>query len=198
VPPVPITVDHIKRVKEDLQEPPEDKLIRLMKDYGLNKKLATQILNSDYSEVFEAVTHSTKVSASFIAATLTETFKSMQRDGVDLNLLSEDKIRALFILIDSGVVAKEAIPEILTWMVKNKEAELDDAVNALDLKMVSEKEIEAIVERVIKDYEALIQERKADALSPLMGVIMRELRGKADAEWISQLLKRRINEMSTD
>lgn len=196
VPPVPITDDHLTRIKEDLPESPEVKLVHLMKDYNLNMKLAAQILNSDYIEVFETVARTTKVSSSFIAATLTETFKSMQREGVDITLLSEDKIRDLFILIDSRIVAKEAISEILTWMVKHEGAELNDAVEALSLRMVSEKEIKVLVDRVIRNNESLIQERKADALSPLMGIIMKELRGKADAKWISQLLKRRIVETS--
>jgi glutamyl-tRNA(Gln) amidotransferase subunit E len=196
VPPVPITADLLKRIEGRLPEPPEIQLSRLMEDHGLNRKLATQVLNSDYREVFEALASMTRVAPSFIAATLTETFKSMRREGVDVSLLTEGLIKDVFILVDSGIVAKEAIQEILTWMARHDGAELEDAVEELDLRMISEGESEAIVERIIKDNEALIEELKADALGPLMGIIMKKLRGKADAKWVSQLIKRRIKEMS--
>lgn len=192
VPPVPITRDHLKRLKETLPESPEVRLSHLMKKYGLNKKLAAQVLISDYSEVFETVASTTRISPSFIAATLTETFRSMQRDSIDVNILSEEVIQDLFSFIDSGNVAKEAIPKLLVWMVKHENVALDDAVKALGLRMVTEKKLKEIVDRVVRDNEDLILERRVAALGPLMGIIMKELRGKADAKKISQLLKNGI------
>ena len=118
-----------------------------------------------------------------------KTFRSMKRDGIDLHILSEDVIQDLFSFIDSGNVAKEAIPELLVWMVKHENMVLNDAVKALGLRMVTEKKLREIVDRVIRDNEDLILERRVTALGPLMGIIMKELRGKADAEKISQLLK---------
>ena len=192
--PVPITRDYLKRLKETLPESLEVRLSNLRKKYGLNEKLATKILISDYSEIFETVANTTKISPSFIAATLTETFRSMQRDGIDVNILSEDVIQDLFSFINSGNVAKEAIPELLIWLVKHDTVDLAEAIKALGLKMVTEKELKEIVDRVIRDNEDFILKRRVTALGPLMGIIMKELRGKADAEKISQLLKNGIEE----
>jgi glutamyl-tRNA(Gln) amidotransferase subunit E len=194
VPPVPITPDHLKRIKATLPESPEVRLSYLMKKYALNKKLAAQVLISDYSEVFETIASTTGISPSFIAATLTETFKNMQRDGMAVNNLSEEIIHDLFSVIDSGNVTKEAIPQLLVWMVKHENASLDDAVKALGLRMVTEKKLKEIVDRIVRDYEDLILERKGSALGPLMGIIMKRLRGKADAQKISKLLKKGIEE----
>ena len=195
VPPVPITKEYLKRLKETLPESLEVRLSNLMKKYGLNKKLADQVLISDYSEVFETIASTTRISPSFIAATLTETFRSMQRDSIDVNILSEEIIQDLFSFIDSGNVAKEAIPEILVWMVKHEDVTLDDAIKALGLRMVTEKKLKEIVDRVVRDNEDLILKRRVTALGPLMGIIMKELRGKADAEKISKLLKNGIEVM---
>jgi glutamyl-tRNA(Gln) amidotransferase subunit E len=118
----------------------------------------------------------------------------MQRDNLDVNLLSEDVIQDLFSFIDSGTVAKEAIPKLLVWMIKNESVTLTDAVKALGLRMVTEQKLKEIIDRVIKDNEDLILKRRVTALGPLMGIIMKELRGKADAEKISQLLKHGIEE----
>ncbi|MFH0897590.1 MAG: Glu-tRNA(Gln) amidotransferase subunit GatE [Candidatus Bathyarchaeota archaeon] len=192
IPPVPITMGLLKKIRESLPEPLETKLTRLMNDYGLNRKLASQVLNSDYYDVLEKIVLQTKISASFIAATLTETFKNMERRGIDVNLLSENLIEGAFTLADSGTVAKEAIPEILTWMIKHEGIELNDAVEVLGLGMASEEELAKIVDRVVKENAGLIQERKINALGPLMGVVMKDLRGKIDAKKVSQLIKKRI------
>lgn len=195
VPPVPITAEFLRRIMGRLPEPPEVKLSRLMKEYGLNGKLAAQLLNSDYCHVFEDVARKTKVTSSFIAATLTETFKDMQRKGVDVSLLSESLVEDVFALVDAGVIAKEAIPEVLAWVVGHEGTDLKDAVSALGLGMVSEEELAAIVEKVVKENEALIRQRGASALGPLMGTLMKELRGKVDAKRVSQLIKKMVEEM---
>ena len=197
VPPVPITKDHLKRLKANLPESPEIKRAHLMKKYRLNKKLASQILDSDYSDVFETVATTTSMSPSFIAATVTETFKSLQREGIDVSVLSDETIQDLFSFVASGNVAKEAIPELLVWMVKHETTTLEDAAQALGLKMIPELKLKEIVDRVVRENEALILERKGAALGPLMGMLMRDLRGKADAEKISQLVKNGIDQTLT-
>ena len=196
VPPVQITSERLEEVKSRLPDPPEVKLARLMKDYGLNRKLAAQLLGSDYCNLFEAVAFRAKVAASFIAATLTETFKGLERAGVEVSALPDSLIEGAFELVDSGVVAKEAVPDVLAWMFKHEGARLDEAVEALGLKMISERELEAIVERVVSGNEALIKGCGMGALGPLMGVIMKELRGKVDARKVSQLLEDKIREMA--
>jgi glutamyl-tRNA(Gln) amidotransferase subunit E len=194
VPPVPITQTQLKRIKETLPEAPEVRLSHLMKKYTLNEKLAAQVLISDYNELFETVASTTQISPSFIAATLTETFKSMQRDGIDVTVFSDAIIQELFSYIDSGIIAKEAIPELLIWMINHANASLDAAVGALGLKMITEKQMQAFVDRIVKDQETLILDRKGAALGPLMGIIMKEFRGKVDAEKISKLLRKGIEE----
>lgn len=192
IPPVSITASRLKKIRELLPEPLESKLARMMEDYKLNEKLSSQLLNSDYCNLFEVVAQRTQIAAPFLAATLTETLKGIEREGVDLSLLSQNVIEEIFVLVDSKVVAKEAIPEILVWMVEHLDSTLEEAVEALSLKMVSEKELVAIVDKVVRDNEDLIRERNVNALSPLMGTIMIELRGKIDAKKVSQLILEKI------
>ena len=196
VPPVPITAERLKRIRDGLPEPPEVRLTRLMKDYELNETLAAKVLNSDYYGLFEVLAHKTRVATSFIAATLTETLKGMEREGIEVSLLSDSLIEEVFTLVDLGVVAKEAIPDILAWMVKHEGAKLDDVVEVLGLRMISEKELAALVERVVRENDALVKERKLGALGPLMGILMKELRGRVDARKVSQLIEKRIREIS--
>lgn len=194
VSPVSITDELLGRLRKNLPEPPDVKLSRLMENYHLNKKLATQLLNSDYCNVFETVANETKVSTSFIAAMLTETFKDMDRKGIDVGLLSEGLIKDVFSLVDHGKVAKEAIPEIFNWIIEHEEEKLDNIVEMLGLKMIHSSDLKRIVEKVVEENENIIRERGISALSPLMGIVMKELRGKTDAKEVSQLLKIKIEE----
>lgn len=57
----------------------------MMREYGLNDKLATQLVNSGYDDLFERIAGETGVATSFVAATLTETLKSLGGRGLRLN-----------------------------------------------------------------------------------------------------------------
>lgn len=194
VPPVPVTAERLTRIKQRLPELPEAMISRFMLDYDLNQKLAAQLMNSDYLEVFETIVHTMKVAPSFVAATLTETLKGLKREGVEVELISDSLIEELFKMVDSNMVAKEAAPEILAWMTKHKEARLEEAVEALGFRMISGEQLEELVSKTIRDNEGLIRERKSAALGPLMGIVMKEVRGKVDAKMVSHLLMKRIEE----
>ena len=50
----------------------EDAVTTLVDKYGLNKKLAQQVFDSNYFELFEKIANSTKIEPTFIASKLTE------------------------------------------------------------------------------------------------------------------------------
>jgi len=194
VPPVVITQNLLKQVQGNIPEFPEVKMARLIREHGLNEKLANQVLNSEYCEVFEKISRKTRIPASIIAATLTETFKDMSRHEIDLDKLKKSTIEEIFDRVDAGIIAKEAIPEVITLMVKNRDAKIDEVISSLDMKMVSEAAQIKIVEKIVEENVTLIQEKGTNAFGALMGIIMKDLRGKADAKMISNILKEKIEE----
>jgi glutamyl-tRNA(Gln) amidotransferase subunit E len=194
VPPVPVTSIQLSAIKNTLPENPETQLNRLMETYNLNRKLALQLQNADFSRIFEVIARRTDVATSFIAATLTETLKSMKRQGIDVNRISDELIVKVFDIVDTKVVTQEAIPELFVWMIEHKEATLKDAVQALSLHAVSEETLVDLIEKVVKENEALINKRGYAAFSPLMGELMAGQRGKIDARKASRLLKKKIKQ----
>jgi glutamyl-tRNA(Gln) amidotransferase subunit E len=195
VPPVPVTSTQLSTINNNLPEHPEVQLNRLMKNYNLNRKLALQLQNSEFVRIFEVIAGRTTIAASFIAATLTETLKSMKREGVNVNLISHKLIVKVFELVDKKVVAQEAIPDLLVWMVNHTDAILTEAVQALGLHVVSEEMLIDLIEKVVQENEAIIKKRGQAAFSPLMGDLMAGQRGKIDARKASQLLKKKINQI---
>jgi glutamyl-tRNA(Gln) amidotransferase subunit E len=195
IPPTKITRDYIKEVSSRLPELPEQKLERLMKDYGLNQKLAKQILDSEYSELFEVIVKETSVSSTTVAAFLTETLKALKRDGVQIEKVSENKMREIFRSISSGKLTKEALPEIFSWLSKHEDKGLQEAIDSLGLKVISEEELENIVDNAIENNKDLIERSGAKAFGPLMSIVMKEVRGKASPNIVSELVKRKLEQL---
>ncbi len=188
-----ITAALVEDVRANLPEPAEKKLARLMKQYTLNEKLAKQIADSEYALVFEEIVRETGVAASTVSAFLTETVKSLKRDGVAVENVNEAQIKALFAAVGSGTLAKEAVAEVFSWLSKNEGKTVQDATTALGLKMFTEADLEPIVDRIIAANKPAIEKNGKGAFGMLMGVVMKEVRGKANPELVSKILKQKLS-----
>jgi glutamyl-tRNA(Gln) amidotransferase subunit E len=192
IPPIQITEDYVRKVSLHMPENPEQKLERLIKVYKLNQKLAKQIFDSEYGELFETIVKESNVSPTTVAAFMTETTKALKRDGVSVEKVSEDQIREIFKAVSSGGLTKEAIPEIVSWLSRHEDSTVENAIDRIGLKMLSSEELEKIVDSVIERNRSLIEERGANAFGPLIGMVMKEVRGKANAALVSELVKKRL------
>lgn len=192
VPPIQVTKEYLDELGGRLPELPEQLMKRLMTDYGLNSKLAKQVLDSDYLELFEGLAKANAVSVTVIAVALTETLKALKRDGVKVEAISDVQFNEMFRLIGSGKTAKESIPEILGWLADNEGAAVCDAVECLGLSMMTPKEVEALVDDVIAKNSEFIQQRGKGAFGAVMGMVMKKARGRVNAEVVSEVLKKRL------
>jgi len=194
VPPIQLSREHLEELRARLPELPEQRMKRLMRQYGLNVKLARQVLDSEYADLFEAMARETGVSPTVIAVALTETMKALRREGVEVERVSDEQIRELFQLLDAEKTAKEAIPDIVTWLSKHEGATAKEAVESLGLTMISPRELEAMIDGLVKENRSLIEARRMDALGSLMGMIMKKVRGRVKAELVNEALKRKLEE----
>jgi len=192
VPPIGITGDYIKQLRSRLPEPPEKMVQRLVKNYGLNDKLSRQIQDSEYLNLFEEIARKTGVSSTFIAVAFTETFKALKRDGVEVGKVSDDQLMEVFQLVDAGKTPKEVVPNIISWLAQHEGSVPSEAVKALGLSMISEQELARIIDDIVSKNEEAVRERGADAFGFLMGLVMREYRGKVQSEQVSRALKEKL------
>ena len=193
IPPIRIDEEYLQELASKLPELPEEAVKRLMKEYNLNEKLANQLVDSEYLGLFEEIVRvSRRVSPRAVAATLTETFKALRRDGVDVGEVSDEQILEVFRLVDSGRTTKEAIPEIITWLSKHRGRSGEEAVEALGLTVISGDDLRALVDRVLQENAEVVRERGEGAFGFLMGYIMKRFRGRLDAKVVSELLRERL------
>ncbi len=192
IPPTLVTTEFVEKVRSNLPEPAEKKLSRLMKQYNLNEKLAKQLADSEYNLLFETIVKESGVAPSTVAVFLTETLKALKREGVQVESVDENQMKNIFKAVGSGELAKEAIADVFSWLSKHESKKVEDAVNALGLKMFSESELEPIITRVLEANKQSIDKLGKNAFGTIMGVVMREVRGKANPDLVSKLLQERL------
>jgi glutamyl-tRNA(Gln) amidotransferase subunit E len=188
VKPVKVTPGKLEELRAALPEMPEVRLRRFMKDYSLNEKLATQIVDSDYTGLFEELArggHSTTL----LAVTLTEDLTRLRRDGVPVEGLTDEALRDAFTLVKMGAATKESLPDVLAWLAENRGRKAREAVSALGLSMMTAEELTELINGVVEEKADLVAERGMRAVGPLMGVIMGQVRGRAKPQDVQRLLR---------
>jgi glutamyl-tRNA(Gln) amidotransferase subunit E len=192
IPPTLITAELVEKIRGNLPETAKKRRARWIKQYGLNDKLAKQLIDSEYDGLFEVIAKESGVSATTISVFLTESLKALKRDGVKTENVPDKQIKEIFQLVGRGELAKEAIPNVFSWLSENEAKTVPDTIEALGLKMLTHEELEQLVDRVIAENRQSVDQLGQKAFGMLMGVVMKEVRGKADPSVVGALLKERL------
>ena len=192
VAPVAVTSNRLTQIRQRLPELPEAKLEKFTAQFQLSDELARSMIGSLRIDLFERIATKHRNLAVVAAATLESTWRSLDREGVQVDDIPEAQIAALFDHLAEGRFAKEAIPDLLTWLAKNPQRPLDEAFQALDLGGFSRDKLAALVEEIVTANHALVVERHELAAGPLMGQVMKQARGRVDGKLVSELLEAAI------
>ncbi|MEM2214462.1 MAG: Glu-tRNA(Gln) amidotransferase subunit GatE [Candidatus Nezhaarchaeales archaeon] len=191
--PIIITRERLERLSSSLPEMPEQKLRRFIEEYGLSKDLALLMINSYRLDLFEKIVSAVpQVSPTLVATTLEYTWKSLKREGVSLDQIDEFKLLELFRIVGQGLIAKEAIPEVLRVIAENPNFSVVEAIEKLGFKAVSLDEVRSLVDRIIEENAVLIEGKGERAFKLVMGKVMSILRGKIDGKLVSDIVKERV------
>ncbi len=95
-------------------------------------------------------------------------------------------------MLEDGKIAKESIEIIFENIMSGKSKTAEEAMKNASIESVNEEEIEKIIVDIIEKNEGIIKNQKERAIGPLMGIVMKELRGKASGEIINSLLLKNI------
>jgi len=189
---ITVTPEWIERLRIGLPEMPEDKLKRFQRDYKLNEKLARQIVDSEYMVLFEELAGELGKQTTLMAVTLTEDLKKLQRDGVPVEVLTDDAIRVVFRAVASKLTVKESIPELLAWLAKNPGSSTQDAVKALGLGLLSREQLASLIDEKIGANMEMVRRMGEKASGLLMGMVMGEVRGRVNASEVQSMIAEKV------
>jgi glutamyl-tRNA(Gln) amidotransferase subunit E len=190
--PVKITQKRLRRIAKNMPETLDAKKNRFMKDYGLSEELASQIVNSLELDTFEHLITNIDIPPTLVAVTLGNTLVSLHRDGVPTANLGDDHFHQVFNAVALKRVSSEAIPTLLSHLANNPHVRLEDAISATGLGVIDEEEIEKILHNIVETKTDYILEQGDRAIGGLMGIAMKQLRGKVDGKTVKAILTKEV------
>ncbi len=177
----------LQELKKDLPLTVEERE-KLYKKHGLSEKLANEMKLSNHACFFESMLKK-GFNATTIAVFVLESLKKLERENIETQLLDYNKIEQIFEAQKKGIITKDVTEEIAKNWIKEPEQKLENIIRH-DAK--NSEEIETIVKKVVQKNSGLIKEKGMNALSALMGDVMKEMRGKASGKQIAELLKKEL------
>jgi glutamyl-tRNA(Gln) amidotransferase subunit E len=192
IPPIIITKEELTEAEKNIPKSWDESLLELQKKYELNSQLSEQIFDSRYIELFEKIIERIKINPTFVASILCSTITNLERNDLNSKLLTEENIIKSFQLLGEGKIAKESIEIIYESIMSGKSQTIDEALKNASIEAVDETKVEQIIIYIIEKNQEIIKNQKERSIGPLMGIVMKELRGKASGEIVNNLLLKNI------
>jgi glutamyl-tRNA(Gln) amidotransferase subunit E len=190
VPPIRVTAERLRRIREHLPERPDLTVARLAREYGIHEQQARQLAQEGSDAAFEMIAREFG-EAKLVASVLLYTFGELRREGLDVDGIPVDHLRELFSLLKAGRFAKEALPELVREMARTR-SRASEAMRVLGVTQMTRQDLESIVDEVLRAAEDLIASRGNAAERALMGQVMERVRGRADGKLVSEVLHERL------
>ena len=194
IPSISVLPEEIKLAKENIPKSWNDSIAEIQQKYSLNSQLSEQIFDSEYLELFEKICKNKKNSPNFVASILCSSITNLQRKGFDAILLKPEHIIESFELLASDKIPKESLEIIFESIMSGKSENVSIAMQSTDVSSMGEDELNDILDKIIQNNMDLVKERGENALVTLMGIAMKEVRGKASGKMVNALLRKKILE----
>ncbi len=188
VPPVKIT-DEMLDV--EIPELIEDRAKRYV-EMGLSEDLAWAIADSEYYDLFERFAK--VLQPTIVARVLHIIPAQLKKEGFNIDVLKKEHFKITLELIANGRIAKEGAEEILKEFCNNPNADVEDIL----AKMKAGEDLDSFIAKLVDEKVDLIKERGEKAFKPLMGLVMKEFRGKVDGKIVAEKLMKAIKEKMSE
>ena len=196
--PLEISQEKINVIKAEMYELPNEMKARLIKEFDLSSYdadgITSNIAVANYFEDLLTFNVSAKLASNWI---LTNLFSRLNELSIDIENcpLKPSKLAQLILRIEDKTISNNAAKKVFDE-IWNQEKSVDDVIEKLGLKQISNvNEIENILNQVLQDNEAMVEEYKSGkdkAFNALIGQVMKASKGKANPGQVSQLLKEKL------
>lgn len=190
-----ITDKLVEPIKNNLPELPDVKKERIIKEYNLSEDLANQLVKRLEADVFEDILCDVDVNPTPVASLLAYDLREIKREGYDITILTTQHFKDLFQLLADGKIAKDSVTKLATAIIESPEEEVIKIAENNNLTLLSEGEVCEIIANIVAKNENMVKERQMGAMGPLMGMSMKELKGKADGSLVNKIVKEEIQKL---
>jgi glutamyl-tRNA(Gln) amidotransferase subunit E len=196
IPSISVMPEEVKLAMENIPKSWDESISEIQQNYNLNPQLSEQIFDSEYMELFEKICENKKNSPNYVASILCSTITNLERNGLDAMLLKPEHIIESFELLASGKIPKESLEIIFESIMSGKSRNVSTAMQSTDVSSMSEEELNEILDKIIQNNIDLVKKLGENAITTIMGIAMKEVRGKASGKIVNDLLRKKISEYS--
>ena len=190
-----ITDDMVEPIKNNLPELPDEKEARIIKEYKLSEDLSSQLVRRLLADRFEELMAKLKVDSTTVASVLVSDLRDLRREGVDVSIFTNEKLTETFKLLEENKISKDALKDLMLAVSKKPEEPVEKIAEEENLTLLSEDEVRAIIHDIVSGQENMVKERQMGAMGPLMGMSMKQLKGKADGSLVNKIVREEIQKL---
>lgn len=199
IPPMDISDEMIDAVRKEMPELPDEKVARLMKDYGVSKDDAkTLSLDVSLANYYEELAKKVGDNALALNWLLGDVLRRLKEDNksIDQMPFAIEDLEKLLTLVKTNKINNNAGKKVLQEMFKAPE-DPEAIVKRLGLVQVTDEgAIGAVVDKVLEANPQSIEDfknGKSRAFGFLVGQVMKEMKGKGNPQIINELLNKKLN-----
>ena len=195
IPSMSVMPDEVKFARENIPKSWDESIAEIQQKYDLNSQLSEQIFDSEYMELFEKICENKKNLPNFVASILCSSITNLERKGLDTMLLKQEHIIESFNLLASDKIPKESLEIIFENIMSGKSENVSMAMQSTDISSMDKDELNGILDEIIQKNMELVKKLGDKAVTTLMGIAMKEVRGKASGKMVNDLLRKKISEL---
>lgn len=183
------TEKEIKEIRKDLPEYPWKTITDYSKKYAVEDRMIKDLIFNGKLSLFDELIEIFPDNPSIILTTLLETTTALRRDGKEVENITDSDIKEIFTDLKNKQIGKEAIEDIMIMKADLPDLTIEQIKEKLSIESISIDDLKKVIEEVVKQNIELIKKREMRAIGPLMGEVMKEVRGKIDGAIVSKELK---------
>jgi len=199
IPPIVITDKQIADYKKRIPELPNAKKERLIKEYGIGEDdariLTGDVDLADYFEKVVGICGDAKLACSFVNTVLMKFLKEELIGVGEQKVTAEMMGKLLKMIVGKKISNNAAKGEVFEEMYKTGD-DPEKIVKKKGLQQVSDSgEIESVCKKVIDANPSIVADikgGKTKAIAALIGLVMKETRGKANPSVVDETIRKML------
>ncbi|MEO1954713.1 MAG: Asp-tRNA(Asn)/Glu-tRNA(Gln) amidotransferase subunit GatB [Campylobacterales bacterium] len=194
-----VVTDEMLEKYSKIPELPDAKRERFIKEYGMNEYNAVVITSAvEMAHFFETMMAEDGVSAKTATSLLTVELQGRLKGDINITNSPVDAKKLGFLAkrIDDKTISGKAAKDVLDYLMENVDAEVDETIEKLGLKQVTDTgAIEAMCREIIDANPEKVEQYKAgkDKLFGFfVGQVMKASKGSANPQVVNEVLKAKL------
>ena len=197
--PVVIEPEFLEKIKQDLPELPDQKIVRFKQDYKLGDYDAGNlVVNKETADYYETtVKHANgaaKLAANWVLGELNAALRQAEIE-IDASPVTAAMLGDLLRRIEDNTISGKIGKEVFQALWAG-EGGVDEIIDAKGLRQITDTgEIESLVDQVVADNPGQVEQYKSGkekVFGFFVGQVMKLSKGKANPQQVNQLLKDKL------